>query len=240
MTNISREFERKIRARLKEKSPLIQVLIGPRQVGKTTAIKQIFVDQGIYFSADSPIPLSTDEIETLWRQALALKNPLLAIDEIQKIPGWSETIKKLWDQSEKKIKLVLLGSAALAIEKDLKESLSGRYELIRIEHWNYSEAAECFKMSFDDFIEFGCYPGSHSLLPDRQRWSAYIRDSIVEPAIGRDILQLHPVQNPALLRQIFSICIGHPAQIVSLNKLQGLLQDRGAMATLQHYLELLG
>lgn len=239
MTSISRSFQAVVESRLKEKSPLIQVLVGPRQVGKTTAIRQIFSDRGLYFSADSPVPLPTSEIESLWKQALTLPEPLLAIDEIQKIGGWSEAIKKLWDGKNQPFKLVLLGSAALAIERDLKESLAGRYELIRVEHWNFAEAKSAFQFSYEEYLEFGCYPGSVALLPDRDRWGLYIRDSIVEPAIGRDILQLHPVENPSLLRQVFSICVGHPAQIVSLNKLQGMLQDRGALATLQAYLELL-
>jgi uncharacterized protein len=240
MSNISRSFQALIQSRIDEKSPLIQALVGPRQVGKTTAVQRLFKAKGIYFSADSPVPIKTEEIEILWNQALALPEPLLAIDEIQKISNWSEIVKKLWDQKKKPIKLILLGSAALAIEKDLKESLAGRYELIRVEHWNFHEAQKVFQMSLNEYLEFGCYPGSMPLIQDKDRWAHYIRDSIVEPAIGRDILQLHPVDSPSLLRQIFSVCVGHPAQIVSLNKLQGMLQDRGALATLQTYLELLG
>ena len=234
-----RAFKDKLSRRLEEPAPLIQVLIGPRQVGKTTAIRQILANRGIYFSADSPVPLPASEIERLWLEALALPEQLLAIDEIQKISDWSEMVKKLWDAKKAPMKLVLLGSAALAIEKQLKESLAGRYELIRVEHWNFIEAKKVFQVTFDQYLEFGCYPGSVSLLHDLERWGAYIRDSIVEPAIGRDILQLHPVDSPALLRQVFRVCVGHPAQIVSLNKLQGMLQDSGALATLQSYLELL-
>jgi predicted AAA+ superfamily ATPase len=237
---INRSFKRQIESRLAESTSLIQVIVGPRQVGKTTAIKQLLKSHGLYFTADSPVPFGPEEIEMLWRQAMQMAVPLLAIDEIQKISGWSETIKKLWDTKTKPIRLLLSGSAALSIEKNLKESLAGRYELIRVEHWNFSEAKRAFDIDFETFLEFGCYPGSIPLLKDKERWAQYIRDSIVEPAIGRDILQLHPVENPALLRQVFSICIGHPAQIISLNKLQGQLQDRGALSTLQNYLELLG
>lgn len=237
---INRSFSNLLLTRFKEASPLIQVVIGPRQVGKTTGIKQAMNGRGLYFTADSPVPLNATEIESLWTKVLEQSDqPLLAIDEIQKISGWSEMIKKLWDTKTRPMKLVLSGSAALSIEKNLKESLAGRYELIRVEHWNFAEAKQAFNMSLEQFIEFGCYPGASVFLQDVERWGNYVRDSIVEPAIGRDILQLHPIEQPALLRQLFSICTGHPSQIVSLNKLQGQLQDRRALATLQNYLELL-
>ena len=148
-------------------------------------------------------------------------------------------IKKLWDGTENRPKLILSGSAALSIEKSLKETLAGRYELIRANHWNFLEAQKTFNMTLKDFIEFGCYPGAQRFRKDLDRWGDYIKDSIVEPAIGRDIMQLHPVENPALFRQVFLLATQLPAQIVSLNKLQAQLQDRGALATIQHYLNLL-
>jgi uncharacterized protein len=239
-----RTFERLLRDRLSDTAPLIQVVVGPRQVGKTTAIQQALNGRGLYETADSPAPLDPENIEQWWRQALSTPDRILAIDEIQKIPAWSETIKKLWDRSQRSsksetLKVVLSGSAALAIEKDLKESLAGRFELIRAEHWNFAEAREVFGCDLKRFVEFGCYPGSMALIEDLPRWGAYLRDSIIEPAIGRDILQLHPVNSPALLRQVFGVATSLPAQVVSLNKLQAQLQDRGAIATIQHYLELL-
>jgi predicted AAA+ superfamily ATPase len=236
--NYFRSIERQIQARLNEKSPLIQVVIGPRQVGKTTAIRQALNGRGIYESADSPTPLPPQIIEMWWEEAVKNPDKILAIDEIQKISGWSEVIKKKWD-NDKSLKVILSGSAALSIEKELRESLAGRFELLRAEHWNYAEAKMLFSSTVKDFVEFGCYPGAERFKEDLSRWSAYVRDSIVEPAIGRDILSLHPVENPALLRQIFGFAIANPAQIISLHKLQGQLQSKGAVATVQHYLSLL-
>lgn len=233
-----RVFER-IKARLAEPAPLIQVVIGPRQVGKTTAIRASLPKNAIYETGDSPTPLPASFIESIWRQAHEKSVPVIAIDEVQKIPGWAEVIKKLWDQSPRKIKVVLSGSAALSIEKNLKESLAGRFELLSAMHWSLREAQAAFGLSLEEYLEFGCYPGSIPMLRDIPRWGTYVRDSIVEPVIGRDILQLHPIENPALLRQLFGFCVSGPAQIISMNKLQGQLQDKGAMATLQHYLDLL-
>lgn len=234
-----RKFQLVLEKRLLESSPLIQVIIGPRQVGKTTAIRAAIGSQAIYQTADSPISISYEIIQQWWEEAVHSKSKILAIDEVQKIEGWAEVIKKLWDTRKDSIKLILSGSAALSIEKNLKETLSGRFELIRATHWNFKEYKEIFNGDLKNFIEFGCYPGAEKFKNDLERWGEYIRDSIVEPAIGRDILQLHPIENPALLRQVFSLSLQLPAHVISLNKLQSQLQDKGVMATIQHYLNLL-
>ncbi len=229
-----------IKGRFQEKDPLIQVIIGPRQVGKTTALKQAIANNGVYETADYPTPLPYTIIEKWWKKASAHPSKILAIDEIQKITGWTEIIKKLWDTSNIKIKLVVTGSSSLLVEKGLKESLAGRFEIIRAEHWSFGEAQEIFNLGLKEFIEFGCYPGSISLLQkDIERWGQYVRDSIVEPALGRDLLQLHPVDQPALLRQVFGVAVSIPTQIISLQKLQGQLQGKGTLPTIQNYLRLL-
>lgn len=236
----ARKLEALIKARLLEKSPRIQVILGPRQVGKTTALKSAMSGRGIYQSADLPSSLGTGILEEWWNEALRTDAKILGIDEIQKIALWSEAIKKLWDQTSRpKLKLILTGSSSLFVEKGLKETLAGRFELIRVEHWNFNEARTSFGVDLKSFIEFGCYPGSMEFLKTRDRWANFVRDSIVEPAIGRDLLQLHPIDQPALLRQVFGVAVANPAQIVSLQKLQGQLQGRGTLPTIQNYLRLL-
>lgn len=239
MTHLKRQSEITLTRNLGQKMPLIQVVVGPRQVGKTSLVKSYLAGRGIYVSADSPTPLGAAEVTKWWHQALSTPDRILAIDEVQKISGWSEIVKKLWDEKPHTLRLILTGSAALILEKGLKESLAGRFELIRCHHWSFSEAKELFGLSLRQFIEFGCYPGAMRFFDDRIRWAEYIRDSIVEPAIGRDILLLQPVGNPALLRQVFLAAISRPAQVVSLNKMQGQLLDSAALATIQHYLEMM-
>lgn len=236
-------FERQIctllAERLREPRPLIQVLVGPRQVGKTTALKSALQGRGIYETADYPTPLSASMIHTWWDRALRAGDAILAIDEIQKLPGWSEVIKSRWDEKPHALKVILTGSSALLLEKGLHETLAGRFELIRVTHWTLDEARQAFGMDLQKYIEFGCYPGSAPLLHDIDRWASYIRDAIVEPVLGRDLLVLHPVDHPALLRQIFAIATGMPASIISLQKIVGNLQSRSSPATVQKYLDLL-
>ena len=227
-----------IKGRLAEKQPLIQVVVGPRQVGKTTALKSALSEKDHYYTADYPTPLDASIILEWWKSASKSQSKILAIDEVQKISGWSNVIKKLWDE-EPSVKVVLTGSSALLMEKGLAETLAGRFELIQAEHWSFHEAKDIFSLDIQEYIEFGCYPGAVRFLDNIERWGNYIRDSIVEPALGRDLLQLHPVENPALLRQVFAVALDMPAQIISLQKLQGQLQSKGAIATVQNYLNLL-
>ncbi len=235
-----RNLEHIIRDRLAEKEPLIQVVIGPRQVGKTTALKAALSGGGVYENADYPTPLPFTVIEKWWNEALRDPSRILAIDEVQKIPGWSEILKKLWDASDRVLKVVVTGSSSLLVEKGLRETMSGRFELIRAEHWNYQEATSIFDLPLDRYLEFGCYPGSIRILDKGlERWAEFVRDAIVEPAIGRDLLQLHPVDQPALLRQIFGVAVSLPCQIISLQKMQGQLQGKGTLPTIQNYLSLL-
>lgn len=228
-----------LEARIAEKKPLIQIMIGPRQVGKTTLVKAVLNHRGVYGSADSPVPLDHSAISEWWEQALHTPDKILVIDEVQKVREWSEVIKQLWDANPHSLKVVLTGSSALLVEKGLRETLAGRFELIRVEHWNFHEAKQIFGMSLRDYIGFGCYPGAVAFLKDIHRWADYVRDSIVEPAIGRDLLQLHPIDHPALLRQIFGVAVSMPAHVISLQKMQGQLQGKGTLPTIQHYMNLL-
>ncbi|MBI5676560.1 MAG: ATP-binding protein [Nitrospirae bacterium] len=243
---------KKIFSRLTEPRKFIQALSGPRQVGKTTLIQQVMKDIGIpghYVSADAVSAASPVWLQQQWETArikhksnLHKKGFILVIDEIQKIPGWSNTVKLLWDQdtgNHINIKVVLLGSAPLLVQKGLTESLAGRFEMFRIPHWSYSEIRDAFGFSPEQFIYFGGYPGAAGLITDENRWRHYIRDSLIETTISKDIFMMTRVDKPALLRNLFEIGCSYSGQIVSLNKMLGQLHDAGNVTTLSHYLDLL-
>lgn len=241
----------KIYNHLTEKRKFIQVLSGPRQSGKTTLANQIAgkLELPIHsVSADSPVPYNAVWLEQQWEIARinVNKNPnsesLLILDEIQKVHGWSEVIKKLWDEDTKnktKVKVLLLGSAPLLIQKGLTESLAGRFELIPISHWNYVEMRDAFGWNLDQYIWFGGYPGAAELINDEERFKNYIRDSLIETTISRDILLLTRIDKQALLRQLFQLGTFYSGQIVSYQKMLGQLHDAGNTTTLAHYLNLL-
>lgn len=235
--------------RLKEPRRFLQVLAGPRQVGKTTLARQVmgeFGERCSYATADNPAPSDWVWLEQQWEAArLRCRQSgtwLLVLDEIQKVPRWSEMVKPLWDEdSAAKLDLhvILLGSSPLFVQQGLTESLAGRFEILRAGHWTLSEMHDAFGWSLDQYIYFGGYPGAASLIHEEDRWRRYLLDSLIETTLARDILLMTRVDKPALLRQLFQLGCAYSGQILSYQKMLGQLQDAGNTTTLAHYLELL-
>jgi predicted AAA+ superfamily ATPase len=235
--------------RLAEPRRFIQVVAGPRQVGKTTLVQQVTDALTVPVrnaSADEPTLKGTDWIAQQWDAArLAItdkRGGVLVLDEIQKIPGWSDTVKRLWDddtRAKRPLKVVLLGSAPLLIAQGLADSLAGRFESIALAHWSFSEMRDAFGWSLDKYLFYGGYPGAAPLINDPPRWTRYIADSLIETSISRDVLLLTRVDKPALLRRLFELACRYSGQILSYTKMLGQLQDAGNTTTLAHYLDLL-
>lgn len=263
-----------LRARLAQPPRFMIFVAGPRQIGKTTLVRQaIAAYPHTFVAADSTASLTADPYNFLaefqvgqsaagsaptaewlvqqWTQARARAKALsggpkpyvLALDEIQKIPRWSEIVKGLWDGDRAEtvpLHVILLGSSPWLMQKGLTESLAGRYEAIRMSHWAYSEMQSAFDFSLDEYIYFGGYPSSATLIRDVRRWREYVRGSLIQPNIEKDVLQMTRVDKPALLKNLFELgCGSYSGQIVSYTKLQGQLQDAGNTVTLAHYLNLL-
>lgn len=245
---MERRIVAEIARRLAEPRRFIQVVAGPRQVGKTTATRQALAKLNLpcrFVSADEPSLHDAIWLTQQWEiarlTARSAGSCVLAIDEIQKVPNWPETVKRLWDEDSASglhLSLLLLGSAQLLVQRGLTESLAGRFELIRAPHWAFPEMAEAFGWGWEQFVFFGGYPGAAALIDDEIRWRDYVRNSLVETTITRDILLLSPVHKPALLRRLFEIGCTYSARELSLTKILGQLQDVGNTATLAHYLDL--
>lgn len=240
-----------IKKRLEEPRRFIQVVMGPRQVGKSTVVKQVLKELDIpyqMFSADNVPATNSAWVANCWEATRSLqKNKgyesiVLVIDEIQKITNWSEAVKKEWDDDtfhDRNIKVLLLGSSRVMLEKGLSESLAGRFEEIRMSHWSYMEMKECFGFTLDQYIYYGGYPGAASLIDEEDRYLQYIQSGIVDATINKDILMDTPIGKPALLRQTFELGSAYSGQLLSLNKMLGSLQDAGNTATLAGYIHLL-
>ena len=255
--------------RLAEKPHRLISLFGPRQTGKTTIVRQALrkisqIPQK-YLAVDRPWPPATSispfagdtplapprERDVAWleerwmearEEAARYGRAVLVFDEIQKIPGWSEAVKGLWDADRDSgcpLHVVVLGSAPLLMQSGLTESLTGRFESVPVTHWSFLEIADAFGLDLQQYLYFGAYPGAVRYVSDENRWRSYIANSIIEPTIERDILALTRVDKPALLRRLFELGSDYSGQILSYTKMVGQLQDAGNTTTLARYLHLL-
>lgn len=247
----TRPHAKELERRLAEPRRFLQVVAGPRQVGKTTLVQQVVERAGAlvrFASADEPTLRGREWIEQQWEAArLAAREAVrpgavLVLDEIQKIPGWSETVKRLWDQDtrvRRPLKVVVLGSAPLLIARGLSDSLAGRFEMLHLPHWPFAEMREAFGWSLEEYLFYGGYPGAAPLAREPRRWARYVLDAFVETTISRDVLLLSRVDKPALLRRLFELGCRYSGQVLSYTKMLGQLQEAGNATTLAHYLDLL-
>jgi predicted AAA+ superfamily ATPase len=249
---MNKEFKRhcvqRIVQRLSEPRRFLQVLIGPRQVGKTTIARQAIELSGLashFVSADEPTLQDRSWLRQQWDLARIRAGSgtfLLVIDEIQKVTGWSDTVKQLWDEDTQNncdLRVLLLGSSPWLVQRGLSESLAGRFEVLPVMHWSYSEMNQAFGWSLDQYLYYGGYPGAASLIHDPDRWASYITHSLIETTLSRDIFLHNRIDKPALLRRLFHLACVYSGQILSYQKMVGQLQDAGNTTTLAHYLELL-
>ena len=250
-TSYSRPQGAELLERLREPRRFIQIVTGARQVGKTTLVNQVAERAGLphrYASADEPTLRGPGWIAQQWDIAridadrAGAGGALLILDEVQKASGWAESVKRLWDEDTlagRDLRVVLSGSAQLLIGRGLTESLAGRFEVVHLPHWSYSEMRSVFGWSLHEYLFHGAYPGSAPLVNQPDRWSRYIRDSLIETTISRDVLLLSRVDKPVLLRRLFELACDYSGQIQSYTKMLGQLQEAGNTTTLAHYLDLL-
>lgn len=243
-----RSYAAVLARRLAEPRRFMQVIAGPRQVGKTTLVQHVLErlrQPSVYASADEPTLRDAAWIAQQWEAArlqCGRRRGVLVLDEIQKVSGWAEVVKRLWDEDTRAgraLQVVLLGSAPLLIQHGLTESLAGRFEVLRLPHWSFGEMRAAFGVTLEQFVVYGGYPGAAPLMREHARWVRYVRDALIETTIARDVLLLTRVDKPALLRRLFELGCQYSGQVLSYTKMLGQLQDAGNTVTLAHYLDLL-
>ena len=258
-----------LRQRLAEPPRHLITIFGPRQTGKTTIVQQALAQVDVqhrYCAVDvrddpasdvqfdiheTHLPISgerdSDWLVRTWNQARVRatrsKNGfVLVLDEIQKIPKWSDTVKGLWDTDRARgcpLHVILLGSAPLLMQSGLSESLAGRFEPVQVTHWSFPEMSQAFDFDLQQYIYFGGYPGCAGFIDDQERWRNYILEALIKSNIERDVLAMTRVDKPALLKRFFDLGSDYSGQILSYTKMVARLESAGNTTTLARYLDLL-
>lgn len=221
-------------------------------IDSTALLRDFDYGDQIIAAENQGIKADTRWLVDQWQKARAMARSekykdsgyTLVLDEIQKIPDWSEAVKGLWDDDHSEglnLHVVLLGSSPLLMQQGLSESLMGRYEVLESYHWSYLEMSEAFGFDIDEYIYFGGYPGAATYIRDEPRWQAYVQNSLIDPFLIKDIMVLARIDKPVLLKNAFELSCEYSGQIISLNKMKGQLHSagKGNETTIAHYLDLL-
>src|SRR3989344_3549937 len=222
----------------------IIALTGLRRVGKTTIMLKIVkekIDSGftldsiVYFSFDNFRDLDLSELIEAYfeehEEKIENSKYLFLFDEIQKINNWEEQVKRLYDLHAN-FKIIISGSESLFIRKKSKESLAGRMFEFKVESLSFKEflsfeglnlkPAGLYKkemlMAFEEFMFSGGFPELADM-KDKDFIKNYIRETVVEKILFRDIPLMFPVRDVSILESIFKIISGNPGQIIEINKL---------------------
>lgn len=243
---MERSFVEVLLSRVNEKAPLMQFVVGPRQVGKTTGIEQLlkkYKKKYHYALVEGEFENSSSWLRLQWQKSLDLgEGSLLVVDEVQKITDWAETLKSLWDsglKNKQKNKCIFLGSSSLNLQKGLNESLAGRFEVIQVHHWDFAESkAISPSITLEEYLEVGGYPKAYEYIQSSKRFKSYIKNSLVRNVIEKDIFLNNNIRKPELFKQTIELLANYPAQEISYNKLLGQLQESGNVEIIKYYISI--
>lgn len=254
--------EREIYAQISKYLPLPQIiaLTGLRRVGKTTLMLKIAFDSikggfdarnVVYFSfdefRDAEIREIMKEYETLMEKNFRQGNYLLILDEIQKLANWEDQIKRVYDIHGKNIKIIISGSESMFLKKKSKETLSGRIFEFKVETLSFKEFLTFKDMELEPtglyekelarlFEEYMLCQGFPEIvgIRDRQVIKKYVKESIVEKVIYKDLPQLFKIKDIAVLESLLGIIMEEPGQLIEISDLAKELKI--SRQTLSNYL----
>lgn len=217
------------------------LLIGPRQVGKTTLIQEILTGiDFLFLNGDDPLirtlltnPTSK-EIE-----AIIGKNKLIFIDEAQRIENIGLTAKIIHD-THKDLQLILSGSSAFELRNNTNESLTGRkyeYFLYPISYEEYEQSKGFISAmgNLNNRLVYGFYPEVLNN-PGSER---EILNEITQSVMYKDILAFGNLKKPEILEKILKALAFQVGSEVSFNEIAQLTGvDKNTVSTYIHLLEL--
>ena len=220
---ISRTIEAKIIAKLGKGKAII--IIGSRQVGKTTLIKSIINNkEHLFLDGDDPTVrelLTNPNTEQL--KSIIGKNKLVFIDEAQRIANIGITLKIITDQF-KKVQLLVSGSSAFELNSEINEPLTGRkweYQLFPISWKEFEDNIGFVKaeQQLEMRLIYGMYPDVINNFGDELD----VLKQLANSYLYKDILSYGGIRKPEILEKLLQALALQVGNEVSYNELSKLL-----------------
>ena len=236
------DLERDLKINLLDKwnSGKVMIVIGPRQVGKTTLIRSLCEKEGNFLfinGDDSQDRLLFENASEVKLRTIIGKFTTFFVDEAQRIPNIGITLKIIHDQI-KTVRLIVSGSSALDISNNMNEPLTGRkweYQLFPFSwnelknHFGYLTAIK----NLPNYLIYGTYPEVITHPNDAEN----ILKQIAGSYLYKDLLQYQVIRKPEVLDKLLlalALQIGSEVNYNELSRTVGI--DR---ATVEQYISLL-
>ncbi len=241
----------------------IIALTGLRRVGKTTLLLKLVQDaldggtepQAIlYFAFDEFPDADLREVlrtyADLFDRDLRNDHHLILLDEIQKVEGWQDQLKALYDTYDH-LKFIVSGSESLFIRQGARATLAGRLFEFQVDPLTFAEYLEFrniphqprklheaeIRRAFEAYVPTQGFP-ELAETRDKDVIRKYVRESIVEKLVYRDLPTLLSLRQPGVLESILNILLDDPGQILYASDLAGELGvSRQTVAAYLSYLE---
>ncbi len=223
------------------RKPEISILLGARQVGKTTLLEQLHakaIKEGFrakFFNLESSeglMELSGDNKSVV--KTLMNSGDVIFIDEFHYLKNASKIFKEIYD-SKKGVKIYASGSSSLEIHKHLKESLAGRFRSTMIFPLTREEFGRPLKDDLDNFLMWGGMPGLLHRIGDEDRMD--LLKNIVSTYITKDIKALIREENIRAFNQMLYLLAQNQGSLAVMASIAN--ETRISQTTVADYLEIL-
>jgi len=240
----------------------ILLVTGPRRVGKTTLMYQAIdwllqnesPDKILYYSFDES-PVSPKDVLEFYERRVLMKpfeeagRVFVFFDEVQYVGNWPAVVKKFYDLYPN-LKFFLSGSSTLLLSKEASEKLAGRFFSLKLKPLTFQEFLELkgvekagaeiysrrLEAYFHDYLRKSGFPEIVDW-DNESRIAEYIRNSVIDRVILRDIPLTFKTRDFALMENIVKLVFSTPGSIVNVNSLSRLWGK--SKVTISNYLEYL-
>lgn len=236
-------------SRLSLPSPAVQAVVGPRQVGKSTLIRQVLEKleaPTVFLSCKSVQYRQTGWIHKEWEIARLLAKHhghcVIAVDDAQRLPGWAPLLCQLHKEDleqQRDIRIVITGSSELELLQQLKDKFPQSHEVIRAGYWTYPEMRCAFNWGIEQYLFYGGLPRSGDEPSDDETWLNWIRELMFDNLLKEDVKAVAPAQNHEAIFDYFKVSSVHSGNIMSYAQLAQKLPFTVKPTTLANYQKVL-
>ena len=209
---IKRQLAKKLKQATRE-YPVV-ALVGPRQSGKTTLVRQVFA--GYKYVSLEDLDIRTFA-QTDPRGFLETYSDKVIFDEAQRVPELFSYIQGIIDENKQQGQFILTGSQNFLLQENITQSLAGRVSILTLLPFSLSEIGKGgFKLDdYNKYLFKGLYPRLYDKKISEREW--YL--NYIQTYIERDVRQIKQITDLNTFQRFVKLCAGRTGQLLNLSAL---------------------